>query len=74
MKWKIGIFVKSAAGHTKFREIIRSIWQPVSYIDHFQIVTAFVIGRAEEKIQNLIDEEVKRFGDILQLNISDGYK
>ena len=66
--------MKSAAGHFSFRKVIRSTWSPISYIDNFQIFTAFVIGRTDKNIQTTIVEEVKQYGDILQLNISDGYR
>ena len=69
------IFVKSAVRRGMAREILRRTWAKVSYIDGFQFSVIFVLGRAADKAsQALVDEEFARYGDILQLNISDGYR
>ena len=74
IKWRMGIFVKTAASHSAFRAVLRSTWKPISYVDNMQIFTAFLIGQADKKTQPIIDEESKQHGDILQLNLSDNYR
>lgn len=73
VNWTMVMFVKSAANHSFHRELLRQTWGSYSYIDGFKLSTIFVTGKAEGNYQSLIDEEHERYGDILQLNISDAY-
>ena len=67
-------FVKSKTENVKRRQFIRQTWGSVFYMDGSEISTIFVVGRANNVIQNLIDEEYERFGDILQIDKDDGYQ
>ena len=67
--------IKSATKNSMSREIIRRTWASVSYLEGFQFTSVFVMGKGEtDRQQALIDEEVERYGDIIQLNISDEYR
>ena len=68
-------FIKSAFYKTNIREFIRRTWAQLSYVDGFQCSIVFLVGRANtKKKQSLLDEEYARYQDILQMNISDGYR
>ena len=73
VKWKMYTFVKSAANNFKRRETIRRTWGSVKFIDGAQFTTIFLIGKAKGTVQSLVDEENKRFRDIMQINSSDDY-
>ena len=73
-KWKMVFVVKSTVDHGPAREILRRTWASVSYAEEFSFTSVFIIGKANGKKQALIDEEYKRYGDILQLNMSDEYR
>jgi len=66
--------IKSAVKHGTAREIIRRTWASLSYVEGFQFTSIFVLGQANAKQQALIDEEFERYGDLLQLNMSDEYR
>ena len=66
--------VKSAADNFEAREILRRTWAGVSYLEGFQFASIFVIGKINNKIQALVDEEYARYGDILQVNTTDEYR
>ena len=68
------LFVKSAAGNHETRDAVRRTWASLSYLDKAQLGAVFVLGRAAGRVQRLVDEEDKDYGDILQLNVSDDYK
>ena len=72
--WRMVVLIKSSAGRPAIRELLRRTWAALSYVDRAQIASIFVIGIANRKQQLIIDEEVKRYGDILQLNVSDDYR
>ena len=73
---RIFFVVKSAAGNVVNREILRRTWASMRYIDGYKIATIFVIGKidVDPKAQIFLNEEYNRYGDILQLNISDKYR
>ena len=66
--------VKSAANHVSIREQIRRTWVSMSYVDGSQFSYFFVLGKSDPKTENLINEEYKRYGDLLQLDIPDQYQ
>ena len=66
--------VKSAAGNFQAREILRRTWAGVSYLEGFQFASIYVIGKTTKKTQALVDEEYARYGDILQVNMTDEYR
>ena len=70
------IVVKSAAENFMKRELLRRTWASLTYVNGVQFTIVFVIGKKEINYQKqlLIDEEQSRYGDILQLNISDKYR
>lgn len=67
-------FVKSHARNFVRRQNIRRTWGSVIYMDKAKFRTFFVIGSANGVTQALVDEESKRFGDILQMEEDDGYQ
>ena len=67
-------FIKSHAGNTVRRQNIRRTWGSVVYMNGGELTNIFVIGRANSVAQALLDEEQKRFGDILQIDEDDGYQ
>ena len=67
-------FVKSKAEHVNRREIIRMSWGGVFYMNEGKFKTVFVIGKANETTQLLVEKEIQRFGDILQIDEDDGYQ
>ena len=67
-------FIKSAAHKGIIRDFIRRTWAQISYVDGLQLSTVFLVGRVNNKLQPLIDEEYDRYQDILQLNVSDKYR
>ena len=72
--WEMVFVVKSAIDHGIAREIIRRTWASVSYVEGFKFTTVFVVGMTTPQKQALIEEEFERYGDLLQLNISDQYR
>ena len=70
------IVVKSAAENFMKRELLRRTWASLTYVNGVQFTTVFVTGtkQVDNQKQLLIDEEQSRYGDILQLNISDKYR
>jgi len=73
-KWKMVFVVKSSVERGFAREILRRTWASLSYVKGFKFTTIFVLGQANGDKQALINEEFERYGDLLQLNISDEYK
>ena len=72
--WKMFMLIKSSAGRPAIRELLRRTWATLSYVNRAQFRSIFVIGKANRNQQLIIDEEAKRYGDILQLNVSDDYR
>jgi len=68
------VLIKSSAGRPAIRELLRRTWATLSYVNKAQFRSIFVIGKANKNQQLIIDEEAKRYGDILQLNVSDDYR
>ena len=67
-------FVKSTAFNSDRRDIIRRTWGSVKCLDGAQFHTIFVIGKSPEATQVSIIQESKKYGDILQIDVSDKYK
>ncbi|XP_076816316.1 beta-1,3-galactosyltransferase brn-like [Clavelina lepadiformis] len=73
ISWSMIIFIKSAASYGIRREWIRKTWGSIGYLDGATFQIVFVIGQAQESTQALLDEEYDRYGDILQVDVSDAY-
>ena len=68
------IFVKSAVNHFRRRSNIRNTWGSLKFLDGGQFSTIFIIGKTDDVYkQALVNEEIARFSDILQMDISDDY-
>jgi len=69
-KWKMITLVKSWMINTENRNAIRETWASVRYIDEVHLETVFLISRASNPEQQaLLDEESKKYGDILQVDV-----
>ena len=74
IKWKMFIFVKSAAKNIVKRANIRSTWGAVKYVDGGQFSTIFVIGKTKDvEKQHLIDLESQKYADIMQADVTENY-
>jgi len=70
MKGALVIFVKSAAGHVFRRKMARTTHASIKDVQGWKIETVFVMGE-NENLQHEINEENKRYGDILQYKGND---
>nr|XP_002130357.1 beta-1,3-galactosyltransferase brn-like isoform X1 [Ciona intestinalis]XP_018672691.1 beta-1,3-galactosyltransferase brn-like isoform X1 [Ciona intestinalis]XP_026695955.1 beta-1,3-galactosyltransferase brn-like isoform X1 [Ciona intestinalis] len=74
-KWRMLMFVKSSAGNTRRRELLRKTWASLSRVCGGWFDTVFVVGATTVgKLRQFIHEEHERYGDILQYNGSDAYR
>ena len=68
-------FIKSEAINTKRREFIRRTWASIKYTEHARLVYVFVLGKpTSNKVFNLVEEESKRYEDILMFEGHDDYR
>ena len=68
-------FIKSEAKNTKRREFIRRTWASIKYTENGRLLFVFVIGKpASNKTFNLVEEESKRYEDILMFDGPDDYR
>ena len=68
-------FIKSKATNTKIRNFLRRTWTSVKYTRNGILLYVFVVGRpTTEETFNLIEEESKRYQDILMFDGPDDYK
>ena len=68
-------FIKSEAINTKQREFIRRTWASIKYTEHARLVYVFVLGKpTSNKVFNLVEEESKRYEDILMFEGHDDYR
>ncbi|XP_076816275.1 uncharacterized protein LOC143462117 [Clavelina lepadiformis] len=74
ISWSMIIFIKSAASYGRRREWIRKTWGSIGHLDGATFQIVFVIGQAKATTQALLDEEYDRYGDILQVDVSDAYQ
>ena len=66
--------MKSAIRNFALRELIRRTWGSVATVADAQFQTVFVVGRSDIHQQALINEEYKRYHDILQVDIPDVFR
>lgn len=66
----IFIFIKSAIGHTKNREIIRKTWGKRRKVGDWEIIPIFVTGSPSEGLT----DEAHKFNDMLVLKTTDSYR
>jgi len=68
-------FIKSEAKNTKRREFIRRTWASIKYTENGRLLFVFVIGKpTSNKTFNLVEEETKRYEDILMFDGPDDYR
>jgi len=68
-------FIKSKATSTKIRNFLRRTWTSIKYTRNGILLYVFVVGRpTSEETFNLIEEESKRYEDILMFDGPDDYK
>ena len=68
-------FIKSKATNGKIRNFIRRTWASVRYTENGRLSFVFVIGKpTSTKDFNLVEEESKRFEDILMFDGPDDYR
>lgn len=65
--------VKSAPEHFNRRIAIRESWGFEKRFSDVEIRRVFLLGYQNKNIQSLLDEEQKKFGDLLQANFTDSY-
>ncbi|XP_076825511.1 uncharacterized protein LOC143470769 [Clavelina lepadiformis] len=70
----IMFFVKSACQYSARRDLIRQTWGSIESINQEKFRLVFLVGNCKELLQVRILEENDKHHDILQANISDGYK
>ncbi|XP_054285181.1 beta-1,3-galactosyltransferase brn [Macrosteles quadrilineatus] len=72
---RVVYLVKSALKHFNNRLAIRNSWGFEKRFSDVPIRTVFVLGadNSDEKLQAKINEESKKFGDIVQANFTDAY-
>ncbi|XP_076822332.1 beta-1,3-galactosyltransferase 5-like [Clavelina lepadiformis] len=75
VNWTMVFFVKSAGPNQVRRELLRRTWASLSYVEGGRFETVFVIGKTNvPKYVSLLNEEHKRYGDLLQFNDFDDYE
>jgi len=67
-------FIKSAAGNSWRRELLRRTWGSVMYVERGRFITVFVVGHAKGIGARILEEEHQRYGDILQYDGPDDYR
>ena len=73
IKWKMVTIVKSVPENFVFRKAIRDTWATIASVEKARFHTIFIIGKAEPKVQLLLDKEQEAFQDILQIDLQDKY-
>ena len=68
-------FIKSKATSTKIRNFLRRTWTSIKYTRNGILLYVFVVGRpTSEETFKLIEEESKRYEDILMFDGPDDYR
>ncbi|XP_063880296.1 beta-1,3-galactosyltransferase 5-like isoform X4 [Scylla paramamosain] len=66
--------VVTAVAHDSRRNFIRDTWGRAAWYPHTLIKTVFVVGATQDKAQQqMLEEEVRTHGDIIQYNFIDSY-
>ncbi|XP_039260576.2 beta-1,3-galactosyltransferase brn-like [Styela clava] len=74
LRWSMIVFVKSHTSHRSRRMLARMSWASFEYVDGIRIETIFIVGKAENQIeQSQLEDENKKYGDLLQINIEEKY-
>lgn len=68
-------FVKSAADHFEYRNVIRRTWASVGYIGDKKFFTVFILGKSKNSnLQEVLVQENLLYNDILQCDSVDSYQ
>ena len=68
-------FIKSAAANLRRRELLRRTWTSVCSMNGWSLRAVYVIGRTWHAATNrLLEEEQRRYGDLLQYDGPDNYR
>ena len=73
-RWRMFVFIKTAAPNNLKRMNIRKTWGAIKHVDGGLFSTVFIVGKREGNMQALLDEESARFNDIMQIDESDDYR
>ena len=73
-KWIMVIFVKSSLMHHDRRNLIRSTWGALRYLNGGEFRTVFVVGKSDKKNEMHLEDESRKHNDILQINHTDSYR
>ncbi|XP_077970179.1 beta-1,3-galactosyltransferase 5-like [Styela clava] len=71
---KIVVMIKSAAEYEARRDIVRQTWGRISHIENVVIDVVFIIGSTTKDVQQKIETEHSKHGDILQFIGVDDYR
>ena len=71
--WKMVTFVKSVPENFVFRKAVRDTWATIASVEKARFYTIFIIGKADPKVQKLLDKEQEAFQDILQIDLQEKY-
>lgn len=68
--------VKTSPLHVSRRDVIRKTWGAVKVIDGLLLNTIFVVGDVgkNQPVQDMLEKESRDHGDILQIDVSEGYR
>lgn len=74
VNWSMIVAVKSLSSHVALRQFARETWGSFRYLNGVRFELIFLVGNAEnaESEMNLLKENGK-YGDILQINLTDVY-
>ena len=69
------IVVVSAIGDWRERKLTRNTWGSVKHVGRRRVETLYLVGRSNLTTDQVkLQKEIKRFGDIVQVDIMDSYR
>lgn len=71
---KILIFIASSADHFSQRKVIRETWGLKLLQDAYNYKIVFLLGKGDEQTQHLMQHESYRYGDLVQINLTESFR
>lgn len=71
---KLLIFIASSADHFSQRKVIRETWGLKLLQDAYNYRIVFLLGKGDAQTQNLIVHEGYRYGDLVQINLTESFR
>lgn len=71
---KLLIFVASSVDHFSQRKVIRETWGLKLLQDAYNYRIVFLLGKSDEQTQFLIVHESYRYGDLVQINLTESFR